>query len=39
MDKLKAFIQAMTFFNWLTLVVFPLAILGGLNSFFSLRSR
>lgn len=35
----KAFIQSMTVWNWLTLIVFPLALLGGLNSFFSLKSR
>jgi hypothetical protein len=39
MDKLKLFIQAMTFWNWLALVAFIIALLGGLNAFLSLKAR
>jgi hypothetical protein len=35
----KAFIQSMTFWNWLALVLVIPALLGGLNAFFSLKSR
>jgi MFS family permease len=39
MDKLKAFFEAMTLWNWLALIAFLIALFSGLNAFLSLRSR
>jgi Na+/melibiose symporter-like transporter len=39
MDKIKAFIETMTVWNWLALVAFLIAIFSGLNAFLSLKSR
>lgn len=39
MDKLKAFVESMTIWNWLTLIAFLFFPLGALNAFFGLRSR
>lgn len=39
MDKIKAFFEAMTFFNWLTLIAFLFAAISVLNALLSLKSR
>ncbi len=39
MDQIKSFIQAMTFWNWLTLIAFCFACISVLNAVFGLRSR
>jgi len=39
MDKLKVFIQAMTIFNWLTLIAFLFASISVLNALLSLKTR
>lgn len=39
MDKIKAFFEAMTFWNWLALIGFIFFPLSALNAFLGLRSR
>ncbi|HKY55326.1 MAG TPA: hypothetical protein VJM08_13505 [Anaerolineales bacterium] len=39
MDKIKAFFEAMTFWNWLALIAFIVLPLSALNAFLSLKSR
>ncbi|HEV7682406.1 MAG TPA: hypothetical protein VGO68_09825 [Pyrinomonadaceae bacterium] len=39
MDKLKLFIQAMTFWNWIGLIAFCFASISVLNALISLKSR
>jgi hypothetical protein len=39
MDKIKAFVESMTFWNWLALIAFIFLPLSALNAFFSLKSR
>lgn len=39
MEKLKAFLEAMTVWNWLALIAFIFFPVSALNAFFGLRSR
>jgi hypothetical protein len=39
MDKIKAFLAAMTIWNWLALIAFIFFPLSAINAFFSLRAR